>query len=66
MRLENYGYNVSSISRLRRSALGKAVQAVGYDRVRSALYNRKKRSNSYKFKRYRADLNWLKKKRKYV
>jgi len=66
MKLENYGHNLSSLSRLRHAALGRAVQSVGYDRVRSALYSRKRRSNGYKFKRYRADLNWLKKKSKYV
>lgn len=60
MRLKDYGYKVEDIATTRHKALGKAVKAVGYDRTISALRKRKKRNDGYKFKRYRADLNWLK------
>lgn len=68
MKLENYGYKVISLPRTRRSALGRAVKRVGYSKVRNALSSRKYReaNGSYRFKRYRADLNWLKSKSKYV
>jgi len=63
MKLKDYGYKVSDIAKVRHTALGKAVKGVGYNRVISALRDRKGRNNGYKFKRYRADLNWLKEKK---
>jgi len=63
MRLNNYGYNVTANTKVRRMSLGKAVKSVGYKRVKSALSSRMSRESSgYKVKRYRADRNWLKRK----
>jgi len=63
MKLRDYGYKPTDIAKVRHSALGKAVKSVGYKRVIKALGDRKRRNNGYKFKRYRADLNWLKDKK---
>ncbi|MFB6089021.1 MAG: hypothetical protein ABEK36_04545 [Candidatus Aenigmatarchaeota archaeon] len=62
MKLEDYGYNVTSIAKSRHYALSKAANLNGIKNVLSALRKRKSRASdgSYKFKRYRADINWLK------
>ena len=60
MRLEDYGYNVTSMARSRHSALGKAVKALGYEKVRNRLYARKNSTGKeYRENRLRADIHWL-------
>jgi len=59
VKLKDYGYKVSDIAKVRHTALGKAVKGVGYDRVIQALISMKLSENGYRFKRLRADLNWL-------
>lgn len=60
MRLEDYGYNVTSIAGSRHKALGKAVKGLGYDKIISRLYARKhSTSQKYKKNRFRADIHWL-------
>lgn len=62
MKLKDYGYKLSDIAKTRHKCLGKAVKSVGYDRVMSSLRKRKGRYTDWKFRRVRADLNWLKNK----
>lgn len=61
MRLSDYGYSETDNSRVRHQSLGRAVRAVGYKRVLSALSQRMSRKDGYRFERLRADRNWLKK-----
>lgn len=61
---EDYGYKVTDIARTRHSCLAKAVKGHGYDKVLDALRKRKSRcSKTYKKSRYRADINYLRRRR---
>lgn len=63
MRLDNLGYKVTKPVRVRRQALGRAVQRYGYKRVYRAVSQRKRRADKrYREERLRADRNWLKNK----
>lgn len=58
-RLADYGYQETDATRTRRQSLGRAVQAIGYQRVYNALSSRMSRRNGYRFRRLRADRNWV-------
>jgi len=61
MRLEDYGYNVTSIAASRHSSLGKAVKGLGYKKVLNKLYGKRAGvDKKYKKNRLRADIHWLK------
>lgn len=60
LRLEEFGYEETDDARVRHQSLGRAVKSFGVDRVLNALRSRKRDRTGYRFRRLRADINWLK------